>query len=79
MLIKSANQGGVGLVRVVYSPATNTGSTRLRGEETNVISGPEFAQGKEDTVDDGKGSNLGLELGVLAGHNVTNKTLQGDS
>lgn len=63
----------------IYLPTTNTGSARLGSEKTNVVSGSEFAQGQEDAVDNSKSTNLGLELSVLASHDVTNKTLDGDS
>lgn len=69
-----ANGGGDAVVAT-----TDTGSAGLGGEETNVVARAELAEGEEDAVDDGKGSDAGGDFRVDAGHDEADEGLGGDA
>ena len=76
---EGANLAGGGCDSVVL--ATNTGSARLGGDQTNIVTRTKLSKSKEDTVDDDKTANI-LNLGkrsVATSHYKADDSLRGDS
>lgn len=59
--------------------SANASRTGFGGQEANVVSRTELAEGQEDTVHDSKGSNVLRDLGVDCGHDETDNGLEGDT